>query len=87
MGPVVATPLKWPTKAALVPYDADGVRLPPGSNAPRMWLDLADRQKVPLTRPPSPALSIKEAEAVTPLHPPRPTHLPDPYIGKKVCPP
>ena len=49
---------RWPsiTKAgrnvsrALVPYDAEGKRLPEGSNAKHMWLDLSDRQKIRLTK-------------------------------------
>merc|ERR1719330_1779941 len=34
---------------ALVPYDADGRRLPEGSAQKRMWLDLTDRQKIRIT--------------------------------------
>lgn len=49
LGPVVTKQPKWPTKAALVPYDADGVRLAGDSEAPRMWLDLSTGQKVRLT--------------------------------------
>ena len=35
-------------QSALVPYDAHGLRLPPGSDAPRMWLDLRQGAKVRL---------------------------------------
>jgi len=49
LGPVATKQPKWPTKAALVPYDADGVRLAGDSEAPRMWLDLSTGQKVRLT--------------------------------------
>eukprot|EP00656_Telonema_subtile_P040196 TRINITY_DN4525_c0_g1_i3.p1 TRINITY_DN4525_c0_g1~~TRINITY_DN4525_c0_g1_i3.p1 ORF type:complete len:372 (-),score=75.45 TRINITY_DN4525_c0_g1_i3:93-1208(-) len=38
---------KWSTDAVLVPYDADGQRVPEG--APLMWLDLSDRQRVRIT--------------------------------------
>jgi len=34
---------------ALVPYDADGRRLPEGSKEKWMWLDLNDRQKIRIT--------------------------------------
>merc|ERR1711977_694023 len=49
LGPVATKQPKWPTKAALVPYDADGVRLVGDLEAPRMWLDLSTGQKVRLT--------------------------------------
>ena len=40
---------KWPNvSCALVPYDANGMRLPPNSKAPRMWLDLRPGAKVKL---------------------------------------
>ena len=40
----------WPeVTCALVPYDARGRRLPEGSTAPRMWLDLRLGAKIKLT--------------------------------------
>lgn len=35
---------------ALVPYDANGRRLPEGSTERRMWLDFTDRQKIRITQ-------------------------------------
>jgi len=47
-----ASPLvTWPpATCALVPYDAHGVRLPPGSSAPRMWWDLRPGARVKLSK-------------------------------------
>ncbi|CAE8626753.1 unnamed protein product [Polarella glacialis] len=43
-------PMRWPTMSrALVPYDADGRRLPAGCKK-KMWLDFSDGQKVRLTK-------------------------------------
>lgn len=40
----------WPaTRRALVPYDASGVRLPPGKGQKGMWLDLSDGCRIQLT--------------------------------------
>merc|ERR1719271_922699 len=42
-------PPAWPKESrALVPYDAEGRRLPKGERR-WMWLDLSDRQKVRIT--------------------------------------
>jgi len=43
--------MTWPSvDAALVPYNKHGVRLPAGSDQPRMWLDLRPGSKVKLSR-------------------------------------
>lgn len=44
------SPMPFPsTVRVLVPYDAEGRRLPEGSNKPHMWLDLNDRQQIRIT--------------------------------------
>lgn len=44
-------PMTWPEMdCVLVPYDAAGVRLPPGSTKPKMWLDLRPGAQVALSR-------------------------------------
>jgi hypothetical protein len=50
--PTAALPTlaSWPdVTCALVPYDAQGRRLPPDSQAPRMWLDLRPGAKIKLS--------------------------------------
>ena len=47
LGPVPSTSPKWPASRALVPYDADGRRIPPGdTETPHMWLDLRRGREV-----------------------------------------
>eukprot|EP00658_Telonema_sp_P-2_P077689 TRINITY_DN7086_c0_g1_i1.p1 TRINITY_DN7086_c0_g1~~TRINITY_DN7086_c0_g1_i1.p1 ORF type:complete len:270 (-),score=48.04 TRINITY_DN7086_c0_g1_i1:380-1189(-) len=53
---------KWPTAAALVPYDAEGRRTEQG--APRMWLDLSDRAKIRIT----PGHNIQGAKQPNRMH-------------------
>ena len=49
--PKVPQAVVWPAEeCVLVPYDAEGVRLPEGSNAPRMWLDLSRGAKLKLSK-------------------------------------
>ena len=49
--PDASNAVKWPlVHAALVPYDANGKRLPEGSDTPWMWLDLRPGAKVKLTK-------------------------------------
>ena len=48
--PALARQARWaPVDCALVPYDKRGVRLPEGSTAPKMWLDLRPGAQVKIT--------------------------------------
>lgn len=47
-GPLKPAKTHWPTESrVLVPYSADGRRVPDGGR--KMWLDLSDRQKIRIT--------------------------------------
>ena len=51
IGPIPTTSPKWPKARALVPYDADGRRLPPkDTETPHMWLDLRRGRKVSMRK-------------------------------------